>query len=80
MTATRFSLGGSASASITSRFFHASQSAHAKLNVEGLASRVDLKGVNVLMRVDLNVPLAKVRTVLSYVHHYIRACFLTSTM
>ena len=32
----------------------------AKLNVEGLAERVNLKGQNVLMRVDLNVPLAKV--------------------
>jgi len=30
-----------------------------KLNVEGLASRVDLAGQNVLMRVDLNVPLSK---------------------
>jgi hypothetical protein len=44
------------------RFFHASPAAQAKLNVEGLAERVDLKGANVLMRVDLNVPLAKVRT------------------
>ena len=31
----------------------------AKLNVEGLASQVDLSGQNVLMRVDLNVPLSK---------------------
>lgn len=31
----------------------------AKLNVEGLAEKVDLKGKNVLMRVDLNVPLSK---------------------
>jgi hypothetical protein len=45
-----------------SRFFHASPAAQAKLNVEGLAERVNLKGANVLMRVDLNVPLAKVRT------------------
>lgn len=46
----------------SSRFFHATTAAAAKLNVEGLAERVDLKGANVLMRVDLNVPLAKVRT------------------
>ncbi len=31
-----------------------------KLNVEGLAKKVDLDGKNVLVRVDLNVPLAKV--------------------
>merc|ERR1719276_30211 len=30
-----------------------------KLNVEGLAEKVNLKGQNVLMRVDLNVPLDK---------------------
>eukprot|EP00522_Entomoneis_paludosa_P016335 CAMPEP_0172443786 /NCGR_PEP_ID=MMETSP1065-20121228/3985_1 /TAXON_ID=265537 /ORGANISM="Amphiprora paludosa, Strain CCMP125" /LENGTH=435 /DNA_ID=CAMNT_0013194125 /DNA_START=127 /DNA_END=1434 /DNA_ORIENTATION=+ len=41
------------------RLFHASPAAGAKLNVEGLASQVDLKGTNVLVRVDLNVPLAK---------------------
>jgi hypothetical protein len=49
------------SSSVTSRFFHASPTAEAKLNVEGLAGMVDLKGKNVLVRVDLNVPLAKVR-------------------
>ena len=42
------------------RFFHVTPQALAKLNVEGLAERVDLKGQNVLVRVDLNVPLAKV--------------------
>jgi hypothetical protein len=42
-------------------FFHASAAAQAKLNVEGLAAKVDLKGANVLVRVDLNVPLGKVR-------------------
>mmetsp|Transcript_7236 Transcript_7236/g.9435 ORF Transcript_7236/g.9435 Transcript_7236/m.9435 type:complete len:437 (+) Transcript_7236:106-1416(+) len=49
------------SASIVSRqrLFHASPAAEAKLNVEGLAQQVDLRGTNVLMRVDLNVPLAK---------------------
>lgn len=31
----------------------------AKLNVEGLAEKVNLEGQNVLMRVDLNVPLSK---------------------
>jgi len=41
------------------RFFHVTPQALAKLNVEGLAERVDLKGQNVLVRVDLNVPLAK---------------------
>ncbi len=41
------------------RFFHASSSQLAKLNVEGLAAKVDLDGQNVLMRVDLNVPLSK---------------------
>jgi 3-phosphoglycerate kinase len=29
--------------------------------VEGLAKKVDLSGKNVLVRVDLNVPLAKVQ-------------------
>ena len=41
------------------RGFHSSIPLLEKLNVEGLASRVDLKGQNVLMRVDLNVPLDK---------------------
>jgi len=44
------------------RIFHASPEALAKLNVEGLAEMVNLKGKNVLVRVDLNVPLAKVRS------------------
>ena len=39
--------------------FHSSIPAEAKLNVEGLAEKVDLSGQNVLMRVDLNVPLSK---------------------
>jgi hypothetical protein len=43
-----------------SRLFHASAIDLAKLNVEGLAEKVDLKGKNVLVRVDLNVPLGKV--------------------
>lgn len=42
------------------RAFHATASAQAKLNVEGLADKVNLQGQNVLVRVDLNVPLAKV--------------------
>jgi phosphoglycerate kinase len=41
------------------RFFHASASCWEKLNLKGLAEKVDLKGQNVLVRVDLNVPLAK---------------------
>jgi hypothetical protein len=49
-------------AGLCKRFFHATTAAQAKLNVEGLAKKVDLKGKNVLVRVDLNVPLAKVRT------------------
>jgi phosphoglycerate kinase len=40
--------------------FHASAMANQqKLNVEGLAEKVNLEGQNVLMRVDLNVPLDK---------------------
>lgn len=41
------------------RYYHASQSLLEKLTVEGLAGKVDLAGQNVLMRVDLNVPLDK---------------------
>jgi phosphoglycerate kinase len=41
------------------RFFHASPLTLEKLNVEGLAAKVNLSGQNVLMRVDLNVPLDK---------------------
>ena len=43
------------------RSFHATAQSLEKLNVEGLAKKVSLKGENVLVRVDLNVPLAKVR-------------------
>jgi hypothetical protein len=39
--------------------FHASAFNEAKLSVQGLADLVDLKGQNVLVRVDLNVPLDK---------------------
>jgi len=39
--------------------FHSSRQALQKLNVEGLAEKVNLDGQNVLMRVDLNVPLSK---------------------
>jgi len=42
-----------------SRSYHSSQQLFEKLNVEGLASKVNLEGQNVLMRVDLNVPLDK---------------------
>lgn len=41
------------------RFFHITPTAFAKLNIEQLAQQVDLKGKNVLVRVDLNAPLAK---------------------
>ncbi len=49
----------SASKALSSRFFHATGADLAKLNVEGLAEKVNLEGQNVLMRVDLNVPLSK---------------------
>lgn len=39
--------------------FHSTSLALDKLNVEGLAEKVNLEGQNVLMRVDLNVPLSK---------------------
>ena len=48
-----------ASSAANRRFFHASPAALAKLNVEQLAEKVNLKGTNVLVRVDLNAPLAK---------------------
>jgi len=46
---------------VRQRLFHASPQALAKLNVEGLAQKVNLEGQNVLVRADLNVPLDKVR-------------------
>lgn len=45
------------------RFFHATSTTEAKLTVQQLAEKVNLKGQNVLVRVDLNVPLAKVRSI-----------------
>jgi hypothetical protein len=48
------------------RFLHCTPLALAKLNVEGLAQRVNLDGQNVLMRVDLNVPLSKVFMLFPY--------------
>mmetsp|Transcript_49234 Transcript_49234/g.73241 ORF Transcript_49234/g.73241 Transcript_49234/m.73241 type:complete len:439 (-) Transcript_49234:72-1388(-) len=54
----RFALRRSGSVTNT-RSFHLSPLCLEKLNVEGLASKVDLNGQNVLMRVDLNVPLSK---------------------
>mmetsp|Transcript_7931 Transcript_7931/g.16144 ORF Transcript_7931/g.16144 Transcript_7931/m.16144 type:complete len:444 (-) Transcript_7931:115-1446(-) len=44
---------------LQSRYFHLTPQALEKLNVQGLAERVNLQGQNVLMRVDLNVPLSK---------------------
>jgi len=51
----------SASSVVTPRFsyFHSSTQSLAKLNLQGLVDRVNLKGQNVLVRVDLNVPLDK---------------------
>ena len=49
----------SAKLTFANRPFHASTIDLRKLNVEDLAERVDLDGQNVLMRVDLNVPLSK---------------------
>jgi len=46
-------------AKVNQRFFQASTINLAKLNVEKLAEKVNLEGENVLMRVDLNVPLSK---------------------
>jgi phosphoglycerate kinase len=48
-----------APSNLTTRYFHLSPAALEKLNVQGLADRVNLEGQNVLMRVDLNVPLSK---------------------
>jgi hypothetical protein len=53
------------------RFFHASPLAWAKLNVEGLAEKVDLSGQNVLVRVDLNVPLAEASYLLTCLFIYL---------
>ena len=41
------------------KYFHVTPQLLEKLNVQGLADRVNLEGQNVLMRVDLNVPLSK---------------------
>jgi phosphoglycerate kinase len=42
-----------------SNHYHSSAIAFDKLNLDGLANRVNLSGKNVLVRVDLNVPLSK---------------------
>ena len=55
------------------RTFQATALALEKLNVEGLASRVDLEGQNVLLRVDLNVPLSK-EVSLTRVHFKLYGC------
>ncbi|KAG7343276.1 phosphoglycerate kinase [Nitzschia inconspicua] len=58
----RFFRQSSSTVAVASPFlrqFHASAACWEKLNVEGLAKKVDLSGKNVLVRVDLNVPLAK---------------------
>ena len=56
------------------RKFHGSLPCWQKLNVEGLAKKVDLEGKNVLVRVDLNVPLAKVCG--STLYHIVITAFL----
>mmetsp|Transcript_10865 Transcript_10865/g.25914 ORF Transcript_10865/g.25914 Transcript_10865/m.25914 type:complete len:440 (+) Transcript_10865:115-1434(+) len=53
------SSASTSSAASLRRSFHATSSCWEKLNLEGLANKVDLNGKNVLVRVDLNVPLAK---------------------
>ena len=60
LTTKILSRSSSSAAAAFRRNFHASSSCWEKLNVEGLAKKVDLDGKNVLVRVDLNVPLAKV--------------------
>ena len=49
----------SSTATTTTRYIHSTSLSLDKLNVTGLAEKVDLSGQNVLMRVDLNVPLSK---------------------
>eukprot|EP00617_Octactis_speculum_P014668 CAMPEP_0185744386 /NCGR_PEP_ID=MMETSP1174-20130828/2441_1 /TAXON_ID=35687 /ORGANISM="Dictyocha speculum, Strain CCMP1381" /LENGTH=431 /DNA_ID=CAMNT_0028417731 /DNA_START=30 /DNA_END=1325 /DNA_ORIENTATION=- len=44
---------------VACRSFHSSRVAAEKLSVEGLASKVNLNGQHVLIRLDLNVPLSK---------------------
>ena len=53
------SLSLSSTSSSSSSLFHSTANPPEKLNVTGLAERVDLRGKNVLVRVDLNVPLSK---------------------
>lgn len=57
--ARRIATSRTTSALFSHRCFHASPLMLEKLTVEGLADRVNLEGENVLMRVDLNVPLSK---------------------
>jgi len=52
-------IASSTSSSSRVSYFHASAIDLAKLNLHGLAERVNLQGQNVLVRVDLNVPLDK---------------------
>jgi len=56
---TKFLRRSSTASTAFQRSFHASSGCWEKLNVEGLAKKVDLDGKNVVVRVDLNVPLAK---------------------
>jgi len=47
------------SGSAFSRGFRSTRAAQAKLGIEGLASKANLSGAHVLVRLDLNVPLSK---------------------
>lgn len=60
-SAIRKSLSSQLATATKQRFFQSSAVCWEKLNLQGLAEKVDLEGQNVLVRVDLNVPLAKVR-------------------
>ena len=53
------SASSSSSFTMNKRHFHSSTPVAKKMTVEDLASKVNLKGENVLVRVDLNVPLDK---------------------
>ena len=57
----RKAVGTAAASKVSLQFrgIHFTPALSEKLNVQGLADKVNLEGQNVLMRVDLNVPLSK---------------------